>query len=80
MSAYGMGGEAASSGSAILYAQWTTHPRRKTARERVLANVADAPHLWAIFADCTLGSIARGNHAENEPFTVLTAAGRKGRR
>jgi hypothetical protein len=80
MSAYGMGSEAMPSGGAILYAQWTADARLRDARERVLANPAGAPHLWAIFADCTLGSIARGNYAENEPFTVLTAAGRKGRR
>lgn len=69
MSAYGIGGEASPSGGAVLFAQWTTHPDRKTARERVLANPAGAPHLWSIFADCTLGSVAQGNHAENEPFT-----------
>src|SRR5579864_6437288 len=70
MSTYGMGGEAAPSGGAILYAHWTTDPRCTTARERVLANPAAVPHLWSIFADCTCGSIAQGNHAETEPFTV----------
>ncbi|HEV2547352.1 MAG TPA: hypothetical protein VGU20_08445 [Stellaceae bacterium] len=79
MSTYGIGGEASPSGGAILYAQWTTHPRRKTAQEKMLANPAGAPHLWSIFADCTFGSIAQGNHAENEPFTV-DGTGRAARR
>ena len=64
---------------AILHAHWTADPRLKEARERVLANPAAAPHLWTIFADCTFGSSGRGNHAKNEPFTILMAAGRVGR-
>jgi hypothetical protein len=63
---------------AILHAQWTADPALKEAREKVLANPAAAPHLWTIFADCTFGSVAQGNHAENEPFTVLTTARRMG--
>jgi hypothetical protein len=78
MGAYRIGGEAAPSGGAILYAQWTTDPGQKIAQERVLGNPAGAPHLWSIFADCTLGSGEQGNHAENEPFTVN--CGREGRR
>jgi hypothetical protein len=70
MSAYGVDGRAVPSAGAILYAQWTTDPRLREARERVLANPAATPHLWSIFADCTAGSIAQGNHAEKEPFTV----------
>ena len=65
---------------AILHARWTADLRLKDAWEGVLANPAAVPHLWTIFADCTFGSIAQGNDAEKEPFTVLTAAERKGRR
>ncbi len=70
MSAYGIGGEAGSSSGAVLYARLTADARLREAQERVLANPATVPHLWSIFADCTFGSIAQGNHAENEPFTV----------
>jgi hypothetical protein len=80
MSTHGNSWQLGAGAGAMLRELWTTDPRIKEARERVLANPAAAPHLWAIFADCTLGSVGLGNHAENEPFTVLTAAGRMGRR
>jgi hypothetical protein len=64
---------------ALLYADWTADLRLKEARERVLANPAAVPHLWSIFADCTFGSVAQGNYAENEPFTVH-GGGRTGTR
>jgi hypothetical protein len=80
MSAYGNSCQPWPGAGAILHAQWTADLRLKEARERVLANPAAVPHLWTIFADCTFGSITQGNHAENEPFTVLTTAGRMGRR
>src|SRR5262249_22986752 len=67
--AYGNFSQPGPGAGAILYAGWTVDLRLKEAQERVLANPAGAPHLWSIFADCTFGSIAQGNHAENEPFT-----------
>jgi hypothetical protein len=70
MSAYGGFCQPGPGAGAILYKAWTTHSPRRRAQERVLANPAGAPHLWAIFSDCTLGSDGQGNHAENEPFTV----------
>jgi hypothetical protein len=80
MSAYGSSYQSWLGAGAILHARWTTDLRLKEARERVLANPAAVPHLWTIFAEYTFGSVGQGNHAENEPLTVITTAGRVGKR